>query len=284
MSNGQGHETIYQRLVSDRLGLPPETVQVFQGDTDISAFGRGSFGSRSMMAGGGAVSQACDKVVEKGKRIAAFLMQTDAAEVTFDGGQFRAAGGGGSVGLDAVMKAGFSVASLPRDLEGGLDAIAVFVPPAPTYPNACHVCELEVDPDTGALEICRYVVVDDVGTVLDHQMVEGQVQGGMAQGLGQALMENVRYDDDGQILSASFMDYGMPRAADVPGCELLTQGTPTQNNPLGVKGAGEAGTIGALPAIMNAVINALSPLGVRHIDMPATPERVWTAIRNAKEA
>ncbi|CAH1652639.1 MULTISPECIES: xanthine dehydrogenase family protein molybdopterin-binding subunit [unclassified Chelatococcus] len=281
MSNGQGHETIYQRLVSQRLGVASQRVTVMQGDTDVSAFGRGSFGSRSMMSGGGALDRACDKVIDKGKRIAAFLLQAAEADIVFADGRFAVASGG-SLTIDEVMKAGFSVATLPSEIEGGLDAIAVFAPPAPTYPNACHICEVEIDPDTGTVVFDRYVVVDDVGNVLDHQMVEGQVQGGMAQGLGQALLETIRYDEDGQILTASFMDYGMPRASDVPDCELLTQGTPTANNPLGVKGAGEAGTIGALPSIMNAIIDALSPLGVRHIDMPATPERVWRAIRNAE--
>lgn len=283
MSNGQGHETIYQRLVSQRLGLAPERITVLQGDTDVSAFGRGSFGSRSMMSGGGALDQACAKVIDKGRKIAAFLLQAAEDDILFADGRFSVPGGG-SLGLDDVMKAGFSVASLPREIEGGLDAIAVFAPPAPTYPNACHICELEIDPDTGAIRIERYVVVDDVGNVLDHQMVEGQVQGGLAQGLGQALLENVLYDENGQILTASFMDYAMPRASEVPDCELLAQGTPTTNNPLGVKGAGEAGTIGALPCIMNAIVDALAPLGVRHIDMPATPERVWRAIRNAEIA
>lgn len=283
MSNGQGHETIYQRHVSERLGLPAERVRVLQGDTDVSAFGRGSFGSRSMMAGSGALDRACDKVIEKGRKIAGFLLQAEAGAIEFSGGHFVAAGGG-SVSLDDVVKAGFSVASLPAEIEGGLDAIAVFAPPAPTFPNACHICEVEIDPDTGQVRVVRYVVVDDVGTVLDHQMVEGQVQGGLAQGLGQVLSETIRYDEQGQILTASFMDYGLPRATDVPDCELLAQGTPTTNNPLGVKGAGEAGTIGALPCIMNAVINALAPLGVRHMDMPATPQRVWQAIRNAEIA
>lgn len=283
MSNGQGHETIYQRVIASRLGIDPERISVLQGDTDVSAFGRGSFGSRSMMAAGGAIDRACDKVITKGKQLAAFMLQSSDDKISFEDGQFTIESGG-SVTLDEVMRAGFSVSSLPREIEGGLDAIAVFAPPAPTYPNACHICELDVDPETGAIQIDRYVVVDDVGNVLDHQMVEGQVQGGLAQGLGQALLEDIRYDDDGQILTASFMDYGMPRANDVPDCELLAQGTPTTNNPLGVKGAGEAGTIGALPAIMNAIVDALSPLGVRHIDMPATPERVWQAIQNARKA
>lgn len=284
MSNGQGHETIFQRLVSERLGLAPERISILQGDTDVSPFGRGSFGSRTMMVGGSAVKVACDKVIAKGKRIAAFLLQAPESQIRFADGSFTVEGAASSASMDDVIRAAFNVASLPADLEGGLDEIATFIPPAPTYPNACHICEIEIDPDTGLLDILRYVVIDDVGTVIDHQMVEGQVQGGIAQGLGQVLLENIVYDDDGQILSASFMDYGMPRAEDVPSAELTTQGTHTDNNPLGAKGAGEAGTIGAIPAIMNAIIDALSPLGVRHMDMPATPERIWRAIREAEAA
>jgi carbon-monoxide dehydrogenase large subunit len=281
MSNGQGHETIFQRLVSERLGIERSTIRVLQGDTDVSPFGRGSFGSRSMMAGGSAVSLACDKVVEKGRRIAAFLLQAADADIDFTDGRFIVAGATSSVAIGDVIKAAFGVNTLPQDLEGGLDQGATFAPPAPTYPNGCHVCELEVDPETGKIDILRYVVVDDVGTVLDHAMVQGQVQGGVAQGLGQCLSESIVYDASGQIVTGSFMDYGMPRADDVPACEIFTEGTATTNNPLGVKGAGEAGTIGALPAVMNAIVDALSPLGIRHIDMPATPERIWRAIKSA---
>lgn len=284
VSNGQGHETIFARIVAERLGIDAARVVVRQGDTDVSPFGRGSFGSRSMMVAGSAVERACDKVIAKGGRIAAALLQAPAEAVRFVDGTFSAEGAAGSLTLDEVIRAAFNVNALPPDMEGGLDSIATFLPPAPTYPNACHICEVEVDPETGAVEILRYVVVDDVGTVLDHQMVEGQVQGGFAQGLGQTTGENVVYDDDGQILTGSFMDYAMPRADDVPSCELIAQGTHTDNNPLGVKGAGEAGTIGALPTVINAIVDALAPLGVTHIDMPATPARIWEAIRRAEEA
>ncbi len=282
MSNGQGHESVFARLVAGRLGIDPARVTVRQGDTDVSPFGRGSFGSRSMMTGGSALERACDKVIAKGCRIAAALLQAPADAVRFDAGTFAAEGAAGTLTIDEVIRAAFNVNGLPPDLEGGLDEIATFTPPAPTYPNACHICELEVDPDTGAVEIVRYVIVDDVGAVIDHAGMEGQIQGGFAQGLGQCLSESVVYDEDGQILTGSFMDYAMPRADDVPATELVTQGTPTANNPLGAKGAGEAGTIGALPAIMNAIIDALAPLGVTHIDMPATPSRIWEAIQSAK--
>lgn len=284
VSNGQGHETVFARIVSDRLGVPVEAVRVVQGDTDIVPFGRGSFGSRSMMAGGSAIALACTKVINKGCQIAAHLLQSDVADVAFAAGVFRTRNKRSSASFADVLKAAFDVNNLPDHLEGGLDQAAIYSPPAPTYPNACHVCELEIDSETGAIDILRYVVVDDVGHVLDHNMVEGQVQGGVAQGLGQCLSERIVYQDNGQIITASFMDYGMPRASDVPACEIVTQGTLTRNNPLGVKGAGEAGTIGALPVVMNAIVNALAPLGIRHVDMPATPERVWHAIQDAKRS
>ena len=218
-----------------------------------------------------------------GSGLAAWLLQAPEDGVRFNAGVFAVEGAAGSVTIEDVIKAAFNVPALPPHLEGGLDEIATLAPSAPSYPNACHCCEVEVDPDTGAVEILRYVVVEDIGVVLDHAMVEGQVQGGIAQGVGQCLSEAIFYDAEGQILTASFMDYGIPRAAaDVPTCELITQGTETTTNPLGVKGAGEAGTIGALPSVINAIVDALSPLGVRHIDMPATPQRVWHAINEAK--
>jgi carbon-monoxide dehydrogenase large subunit len=236
-----------------------------------------------MMVGGSAIAQACEKVIAKGRRFAGFLLQLDPASVVFEQGVFRGAQAGGSVTMAQVVQAAFSVASLPAGLEGGLDVLATFAPPAPTYPNSCHACEVEIDPATGAVWIARYVVVDDVGVVLDHPSVEGQVQGGVAQGIGQCLGECAQYDEAGQLLTGSFMDYAMPRADDVPYCELTANGTPTANNPLGAKGAGEAGTIGAIPAVMNGIIDALSPLGITHLDMPASPQRIWQAIQTARQ-
>ena len=280
MSNGQGHETMFCDLVSRRFGVSRETVRLIQGDTDLVAFGRGSFGSRSMMAAGSALDQACDKVIAKARRIAAHLLEAGENDLAFDGGDFVVAGTDRRIGFLEVVQAAFSVHRLPPDLSGGLDASATFVPREPTYPNACHIAELEIDPETGVIEILRYVVVDDVGRVLNHALVEGQVCGGVAQGIGQAMLEAVGYDPAGQLLTGSFLDYAMPRAADMPSIELKTNELPSTSNPLGVKGAGEAGVIGALPTIVSAVADALRPLGIRHLDMPLTPERVWRAIRS----
>jgi carbon-monoxide dehydrogenase large subunit len=282
MSNGQGHETMFCNLVSRRLGVPRESVRFVQGDTDLVAFGRGSFGSRSMMAAGSALDQACDQVIAKARRVASHLLEAGEGDVEFENGKFTIAGTDRSLGLAQIATAAFSVHRLPPELVGGLDQSATFVPREPTYPNACHIAEVEIDPETGAIEILRYVVADDVGRVLDHTLVEGQVCGGVVQGIGQALLEAVHYDaDSGQLLSGSFMDYAMPRAAEMPALEFLSNEVPCTTNPLGVKGAGEAGVIGSIPALVSAVADALRPLGIHHVDMPLTSERVWRTIQQA---
>ncbi|HEX7006839.1 MAG TPA: xanthine dehydrogenase family protein molybdopterin-binding subunit, partial [Alphaproteobacteria bacterium] len=282
-SQGQGHETMFRQIVFEALGLDPEEVTVVSGDTDQVFDGRGTIGSRSMMSGGGALRQAADKIIAKGKHIAAHLLEAAEVDIEFASGAFTVAGTDRRVTLVEIAKAAHDPARLPPGVEPGLDERAVFFPEAPTYPNGCHVCEVEIDPETGVVRFIGYWVVDDVGRVLNPLLMKGQIQGGVVQGIGQALGEIIRYDPEtGQMLSGSFMDYTMPRADDVPPFEIASNEVPTTTNPLGVKGAGEAGTVGALAAVMNAVNDALRPLGIRHFEMPATPMRVWQAIRDAK--
>jgi len=286
-NQGQGHETTFKQVLNEKLGLDPAVVQYIDGDTDRVAFGIGTNGSRSTVIGGSALWMAADKVIAKGKRIAAHLLEAADADIEFtvndDGGAFAVAGTDRRLSITDVAKASFQAGRLPRDLEGGLYETGTFSPEDNTYPNGCHVCEVEIDPDTGALEIVRYVVIDDVGTVVNPLGLKGQIHGGVAQGLGQALMEEVVYDrESGQNLTGSFMDYAMPRADTMPYMEITSNPVPTKRNPLGAKGAGEAGTVGALPAIVNAVIDALAPLGVASLDMPATSQRIWQAMRGAR--
>jgi carbon-monoxide dehydrogenase large subunit len=285
-NQGQGHETTFKQVLNERLGLDPAVVQYIDGDTDRVAFGIGTNGSRSTVIGGSALWMAADKIIAKGKRIAAHLLEAADADIEFtvnsDGGNFAVAGTDKRIGITDVAKASFQAGRLPPGLEGGLYETGTFAPDDNTYPNGCHICELEIDPDTGALEIVRYVVIDDVGTVVNPIGLKGQIHGGVAQGLGQALMEEVVYDrESGQNLTGSFMDYAMPRADTMPYMEITSNPVPTKRNPLGAKGAGEAGTVGALPAIVNAVIDALVPLGVKSLDMPATSQRIWQAMREA---
>jgi carbon-monoxide dehydrogenase large subunit len=282
-SHGQGHETMYRQFAGHILGLTPERMRLVYGDTDLVFHGRGTFGSRSASVGGGAFLRAAEKIIEKGKLIAGHLLEASALDIEFADGRFTVAGTDRSVDLIEVAKASFLAPRMPRGMELGLDAKAVVTPPGPTYPNGFHVCEVEIDPDTGITKVVRYAVVDDVGRVVNPLMLKGQIHGGIAQGAGQALLENMVYDpDSGQILTGSFMDYGLPRADDLPSFEVGSHEVPSKNNPLGIKGAGEAGTVGALPAVMSAVNDALAPLGIRHFDMPATPERLWRAIRDAR--
>ena len=279
MSNGQGHETVFSQLVSERFNVPVDMIRFVQGDTDSVPFGRGSFGSRSMMTAGSALDDACNKVIAKARRIAAHLLEAGEPDLEFTDGRFVIAGTDRSLGFGEVVQASFSIHRLPPDLNGTLDQAAIFAPREPTYPNACHIAEVEIDPDTGQVDILRYVVVDDVGRVLNHVLVEGQVCGGIAQGIGQAMLEDVVYDrDGGQLITGSFMDYAMPRASSVPALTFRSNEVPSPSKPLGVKGAGEAGVIGAIPTIISAVADALRPLGICHLDMPVTPERVWRAI------
>jgi carbon-monoxide dehydrogenase large subunit len=282
-STGQNHETTFKQVLNEKLGLDPAVVQYIDGDTDRVAFGIGTNGSRSTVIGGSALWMAADKIVAKGKRIAAHLLEAAEADIEFTEGDFAVAGTDRRISLTDVAKASFQAARLSPGIEGGLYETGTFAPDDNTYPNGCHVCEVEIDPDTGALDIVRYVVVDDVGTVVNPLGLKGQIHGGVAQGLGQALMEQVVYDrESGQNLTGSFMDYAMPRADTMPYMEITSNPVPTKRNPLGAKGAGEAGTVGALPAIVNAVIDALAPLGVTNLEMPATSQRIWQAIRDQR--
>jgi aerobic carbon-monoxide dehydrogenase large subunit len=282
-SQGQGHETVYKQIVNQRLGLDPSRMRVIDGDTDRVAFGIGTMGSRSTVIGGSALYFAAEKIIEKAKIIAAHMLEASVLDMEFADGAFSVAGTDRSVSLTEVAKASFTPARLPKGVEPGLYETATFAPEDDTYPNGSHVCEVEIDPETGMTEVVGYWVVDDVGTMINPVIVKGQIHGGVAQGVGQALAEQVAYDpDSGQLLSGSFMDYAMPRAADFPDIGIAAHSVPTQRNPLGVKGAGEAGTVGALPATMNAVMNALAEVGVLELDMPATPNRVWRAIQDAR--
>jgi carbon-monoxide dehydrogenase large subunit len=284
-NQGQGHETTFKQILHEKLGLDPREVRFIDGDTERVGFGMGSMGSRSTVIGGTAVCVAADKVVSKGRKIAAKLMEAAEADIVFADGRFAVAGTDRGLTIKEVARAAFQPGQLPAGVEPGLYETGTFSPKQDTWPNGCHVCEVEIDPDTGAVELVRYVVVDDVGTVINPLTLKGQIHGGVAQGVGQALMEQVVYDrESGQLLTASFLDYAMPRADTLPDMAIASNPVPTTLNPLGAKGAGEAGTVGALPAVMNAVMDALAPLGVRDLDMPATGDRVWRAIHGARAA
>jgi carbon-monoxide dehydrogenase large subunit len=278
-SHGQGHETVYSQMVADYLGAPFDQVRFVQGDTDvIPPRGVGTFGSRSSMMGGVGVKRACAQIIEKGARIAAHLLQADPRSVAFADGRFAA--GAASVSLAEVAQAAANQNRLPDGLAPGLDESFVYErdPELFNYPNGCHICEVEVDPDLGTVEICRYTAVDDCGVVLNPLIVHGQIYGGVVQGLGQALVENVVYEEgSAQLLSGSFMDYGMPRAQHLARIDAHFHPVPCKTNEIGVKGAGEAGACAAPSALVGAVVDALRSHGVRHIDMPLTPERIWRA-------
>jgi carbon-monoxide dehydrogenase large subunit len=256
---------------------------VLAGDTDVVAHGRGTFGSRSLMAGGAALVRAKDKIVEQGKANAAHLLEAGESDIVFEEGRFTVAGTDRGVRIEDVARASYLAGKLPKGADYGLSALAVVTTQEASFPNGCHVCEVEVEEETGRVEVVNYVVVDDVGTVINPLLLKGQIHGGVAQGLGQALLENLVYEPGtGQMVTGSFMDYAMPRADDMPPMDVISNSVPTPNNPLGVKGAGEAGTVGALSAVMGAVVDALRPLGVTHLDMPASPARVWAAIQKAR--
>ena len=281
-NQGQGHETTFKQILHERLGIDPTEVRYIDGDTDRVAFGMGTMGSRSTVVGGTALWTAADKVIAKGKKIAARLLEAAEGDIVFAGGKFSVTGTDRAVALKEVARAAFQPAQLPAGLEPGLYETGTFAPKQDTWPNGCHVCEVEVDQDTGAVTLASYAIVDDVGTVINPLTLKGQIHGGVAQGVGQALMEQVVYEPgSGQLLTASFMEYAMPRADAFCDIHIESSPVPTKLNPLGAKGAGEAGTVGALPAVINAVMDALAPLGVRDFDMPASSERVWQAIQSA---
>ena len=283
-SQGQGHETVFAQVVAERLGVPFETVRIVAGDTDRVARGVGTFASRSMVKGGGAAVEAIDAVVLAGKPMAAHLLEAAATDIEYRDGAFRVVGTDRAIGIFEVASAA-AAGKLPAELGTTLGAARMHENPAFAFANGCEVCELEVDPETGAVRIVAFTMVDDSGRSVNPMIVHGQQHGAVAQGVGQALTERCVYDEaSGQLLSGSFLDYAIPRAADLPSIAVTSRDVPSPTNALGVKGAGEGGTVGAPAAVIHAILDALAPLGVSHIDMPATPERVWRAIQDARPA
>jgi len=276
---GQGHETVFKQLVCDRLGLHPDEVRYVQGDTDEVFYGEGTGGSRTSTMSSAAFTMATDRVIEKAKAIAAHALKVDATDVNFADGVFSSPKTNQTMTIKEVAIDASNPAKLPATMEPGLFATATYKAGKQNFPNGCHICELEIDRETGVVEIVRYSVVDDVGTVLNPMLLHGQIHGGVAQGAGQVLMEDIHFDASGQLVTASFMDYAMPHAHNLSDIEVESNPVPTKTNPLGTKGAGEAGNVGALPAVANAVVDALSEFGIRHIEMPATPERIWRAMQ-----
>jgi len=275
-SHGQGHETTFAQIVSDRFGIPIENVQIVHGDTGRIEFGLGTYGSRSVAVGGSALIKASDKIIAKGKKIAAHMLESQPENIDFENGLFKVRASNRQLTFGEVAFAAYVPSNYPLDLEPGLSEKAFYDPQNFTYPAGAHIAEVEIDPDTGVVDVVNFVAVDDFGKVINPMIVEGQVHGGIAQGIGQALLEHGVYDDTGQLVTGSFMDYCMPRADDLPSFVVDTTVTPCTHNPLGVKGCGEAGAIGSPAAIMNAVTDAI---GVKDLAMPATPERVWRACR-----
>ncbi len=288
-SNGQGHETTFAQILHQRLGVPFEAIELVQGDTDIIATGGGTGGSRSLHLQGHAILNSADAVIEKGRRLAARLLEAAEVDIEFADGVFTIAGTDRTLDIMTLAR---EAREQPHPLddesdgfEDGLDTVAGYELDAPTFPNGCHICEVEIDPETGVLTVERYTVVDDFGVVINPAVVEGQVQGGAVQGISQAILENCIYDDEsGQLLTGSFMDYAMPRADDLPDIDFHTNEIPCATNPLGIKGCGEAGTVGAMPAVVNAALDALAERGITDIDAPLTPLRIWEALEKAGKA
>jgi carbon-monoxide dehydrogenase large subunit len=278
ITQGQGHETVLKQIVCDRLGLDPDEVYYIQGDTDQVFFGEGTGGSRSATMSGSAFHGAIEKIMTKATQIAAHVLKVNVDEIKFADGIFSSTKTNQTLTIKDVAKEAANPARLPKGMEAGLIATAVYSAEVENFPNGCHICEIEIDEDTGVVEIVRYSVVDDVGTVLNPLLLKGQIVGGVAQGVGQILMEDIHFDEEGQLVTGSFMDYAMPRADNLSAVEVKSNPVPTKTNPLGVKGAGEAGCVGAMPAVANAIVDALSGFGVKHIEMPATPERIWRAM------
>ena len=281
-SHGQGHETTFAQVVADRLGLPVENVDIVHGDTSKILFGMGTYGSRSIAVGGTAIVKALDKIIAKGKKIAAHLLEASESDIEYANGEFKVAGTDKKKMFGEVAFAAYVPHNYPHDkLEPGLNENAFYDPSNFTFPAGTYVCEVEVDPETGVVKIERWTAVDDFGKIINPMIVEGQVHGGLVQGIGQALTEVAKYDSHGQLVTGSFMDYAIPRADDVPSFQVDTRETPCTHNPLGVKGCGEAGAIGAPAALINAITDAL---GVKDIPMPATPQTVWRALQQKKAA
>ena len=283
MDFGMGHATTYAQMLTDMLGIPFDRIRMVEGDSDRMAYGNGSGGSRSVMFAGTALSESSTLVIERGKQIASHVLEASAGDIEFKAGRFTIAGTDRSIGLLDLAAKLRSGIKLPEGVPNSLDVDHVGNDPVPfAFPNGCHIAEVEVDPQTGHVQVVRYSAVNDLGTVVNPLLVEGQIQGGVMQGLGQVLLEQAVYDSDGQLVTGSFMDYAMPRAHDAPMIDVGHHPVPTKSNPLGAKGCGEAGTSGGLPAVANAVIDALSDYGIRHLEMPMTPSRIWQAIQDAK--
>jgi carbon-monoxide dehydrogenase large subunit len=278
---GQGHASAFAQVLVDRLGLSFELIDLIQGDSDQLLAGGGTGGSRSIMSSGKALVEASAEVIEKGRALAGHFLEAATADIEFERGAFRIAGTDRAIALFDLAARVRAADDLPDDLPQSLDAALVSDSPPSAFPNGCHVAEVEVDPETGEVRLDRYTAVDDFGTLVNPMLAEGQVHGGVVQGVGQALLEHAVYDPGGQLLAGSFMDYALPRSDGVPAIEVGFHPVPATSNPLGVKGCGEAGVTGALPAIMNAIVDALASRGVRHVDMPATPERIWRALQAA---
>jgi carbon-monoxide dehydrogenase large subunit len=281
-NHGQGNDTTHAQIVADALGLPMEQIDIRHGDTSEGpGFGYGTYGSRTLAVGGVAISRACGKVIEKGKKVAAHILEAAEEDIEFHQGKFTVKGSPDkSKALGEVAFAAYG--QLPAGMEQGLDAVAYFEPPNFVWPFGAHICAVEVDPETGNVDIIKYVAVDDCGNVINPMIVEGQLHGGIAQSIGQALFEEMVYDSDGQLKSATLLDYAMPSMSDIPNIVLDRTITPSPTNELGVKGIGEAGTIAASAAVINAICDALSPFGIKHVDMPATPDRLWKMIKEAR--
>jgi carbon-monoxide dehydrogenase large subunit len=279
---GQGHAAAFAQVLTQKLGVPFERIKLVQGDSDRLVTGGGTGGSRSAMLSGTAIMQASDKVIEQGKQIAAHVLEASAGDIEFADGSFRIAGTDRVIGIMELVERLRTGLSLPDGVPDTLDVTHVTDPVPGTFPNGVHVAEVEVDPETGYASVVKYTAMNDFGTVINPMLVEGQIQGGVVQGLGQALLEGAVYDEDGQLLTGSFMDYAMPRATDAPDIAVINRPVPTKTNPVGAKGCGEAGCSGGLPTVMNALIDALSEFGIRHLEMPATPSRIWKAIQEAK--
>jgi carbon-monoxide dehydrogenase large subunit len=283
-SHGQSHATVFTQLVAEWLGVPFDSVRYVQGDTDKVSYGRGTYAARSSLIGGCALRLAADQIIAQGRKYVSQVLGVAVDAVRFENGRFTATGVDRSLSMIDVAQGFYWKGGRPPGTPVGLEATGYWEANPPNFPNGCHCCEVEVDPATGVARAVRYSAVDDVGRALNPMVCEGQIMGGIAQGLGQALLEKVLYDaESGQLVSGSFMDYALPRADDMPEFRLELAEIPCKTNPLGVKGVGESGTIGAPAAIMNALLDAIGPLGVSHLDMPATPQRVWAAIQAAKK-
>jgi carbon-monoxide dehydrogenase large subunit len=281
---GQGHASPFAQVLVQALGIPFEKINLVQGDSDQLIIGGGTGGSRSIVSSGGAILEASEKVIENGKKIAGIALEAAAADIEFIQGRFRIVGTDRSIGLIELAAKLRSGLKLPPDVPFTLDVSLAHTTGASAFPNGCHICEVEIDPDTGITKVVKYSMVNDFGTIVNPLMVEGQAHGGIMQGIGQAIFESTAYDEEtGQVLTGSYLDYALPRAMDAPNYVMKSHPVPAKTNALGAKGCGEAGCAGSLPSVMNAIIDALSEYGIRHIDMPATPLRIWKAIREARQ-